>query len=258
MVMHTEKPLLHIQNVALKFGGLVALEDVSFDVFPGQICGLIGPNGAGKSSLFNCVTRLYEPTGGSIEYKGESLLARRAREIVALGIARTFQDLSLFTELTVRQNVAMGAHHRLRSSVGGIMRRASRYVEEERLIDHELNGVLDVLALRDVQHMQVGDLPYGTMKRVELARVLLARPALVLLDEPASGLTQAEVLALAQLIVEIKNEYKLTVLLVEHHMGMVMKISDHIVVLNLGRNIADGDPQSIQSNPLVARAYLGD
>ena len=255
--MHTE-PLLRIENVGLRFGGLTALEGVSFDVQENKIYGLIGPNGAGKSSLFNCITRLYDPTTGAIYFKGGALLAQRANQVASWGIARTFQDLSLFRGMTVRQNIAMGAHHRIRASVGQILLGFRSYKNQENSVGIEMEEIIDALSLHDVQDLEVNDLPYGTMKRVELARVLLAKPTLLLLDEPASGLTQTEVHALAELIVQMKERYNLTILLVEHHMGMVMKICDQIVVLNLGKNIAEGNPQAIQANPEVARAYLGE
>lgn len=250
--------MLRIEDVGLRFGGITALDKVSFGVSGNQICGLIGPNGAGKSSLFNCITRLYEPTTGSIYFNGISLDTHRPSQIAYLGIARTFQDLSLFGGLTVRQNISMGAHHRITSGVAQILVGSRGYIQQEELIAREMAEIMDALALSDFADVDVADLPYGTMKRVELARVLLAKPTLLLLDEPASGLTQSEVHDLADLIVAMKEKYGLTILLVEHHMGMVMRICDHIVVLNLGTNIAEGNPQSVQGNPEVARAYLGE
>lgn len=249
---------LEISGLSLEFGGIKALSNVSFSIPKGIICGLIGPNGAGKSSLFNCVTRLYEPARGEISFDGTSLLGVTPREIVRLGISRTFQDLSLFNGLSVRENVLMGAHHRLRYGFVAAILESGTYAGEEQKINEEADEILEALSLLDVAESVVRDLPFGTLKRVELARALIARPKLLLLDEPAGGLTQAEVYALGDLIRKLRDSFDLTILLVEHHMGLVMRISERVVVLNFGIKISEGDPNYIQSDPAVIKAYLGD
>jgi branched-chain amino acid transport system ATP-binding protein len=234
--------LLTVDHIRVEFGGIVALADLSFTIDEGQICALIGPNGAGKTTLFNCVSRLYQPNEGRIEFDGHNLLALPAHRIARAGIARTFQNLALFPALTIAQNVMVGAHSRGGSSRA---RRADALELLQRL------GILDL-----ADHPAAG-LPYGTLKRVEIARALAARPKLLLLDEPAAGLTHSEVDELGDLVRTIRDDFELSVLLVEHHMAMVMSISDKVVVLDFGSQIAEGRPEEIRDNPLVIEAYLG-
>ena len=249
--------LLSVSDLSVRFGGIVALDGVSFAVAPGQIAGLIGPNGAGKTTLFNCLSRLYPWWRGDIIFKGRSLLQVPKHRIAELGIGRTFQNLALFRTMTVLQNVMLGAHCRTRSGFLSSALRLPRVSREEEELEARARQLVSFLDLDDFATVPVLGLPFGIQKRVELARALAARPQLLLLDEPASGLNHEELEALMELLRKIRDNLNVTVLLVEHHMNLVMRISDKVVALDFGRKIADGTPEEVQRHPEVIRAYLG-
>ncbi len=248
--------LLDVQDITVRFGGIIALNGLSFTIDEGQICGLIGPNGAGKTTMFNVVSRIYEPTEGRLRFREHDLLDVPAYGIARLGIARTFQNLALFPTMTLLENVMVGAHSQGRIGFARAVVRLGAARENRKTRDFA-GDLLQQLDLGHLAFRPAAGLPFGTLKRLEIARALAAKPTFLLMDEPASGLTHGEVDELADTVVKIRDEFALTVLLVEHHMSMVMSISDKVVAMEFGTKIAEGTPAEVQASDAVIEAYLG-
>jgi branched-chain amino acid transport system ATP-binding protein len=249
--------LLSVRDLSIRFGGVTALDSVSFDVEAGQIIGLIGPNGAGKTTVFNCISRLYWPNAGSIRLAGRELIRLRPHEVIRLGVTRTFQSVALFPRMTVLENVLVGDHHQIGAgTVSSALRLAPARRVEREARDRAM-AALEMVDLREMADDRPSELPLTAQKRLELARALVSRPRLLLLDEPAAGLNHLEVQQIGDLIDRLRREHDLTVILIEHHLGLVMGLSSHVVVLSFGRKIAEGTPEDVRGNDAVIQAYLG-
>ncbi|WP_225783430.1 ABC transporter ATP-binding protein [Xenophilus sp. Marseille-Q4582] len=254
----TAAPILRVDALTLAFGGVKALNGVGFDVQPGSITAVIGPNGAGKTSLFNTISGFYRPTAGSVQFEGADITRVPAPRRAAMGLARSFQNIALFRGMTVLDNIKLGRHAHLKTNVFEALFYVGRARREEAELRRDVEEcIIDFLEIDHIRHASVAALPYGLRKRVEMARALAMQPKVLMLDEPVAGMNREETEDMARFILDVRREWGITVLMVEHDMAMVMDLSDHVVVLNFGQVIAQGRPQEVQANPDVVRAYLG-
>ena len=251
------RPVLEVTHATMQFGGLVAVNDLNMSIGNNEIVALIGPNGAGKTTAFNMITGVYKPTSGIVSLNTHNITGLKPNRIAEMGIARTFQNIRLFTPLTVAQNVDLAQHVRLKSSWVGATLRSPRYCREMKAIHARTEELLHYMGLADVKDELAGSLPYGKQRKLEIARALATQPSLLLLDEPAAGMNPSEADELKQLICGIRDRFSIAILLIEHHMDVVMGISDRIYVLNYGTLIASGTAREIQNNEAVISAYLG-
>jgi len=250
-----------IENLTITFGGLVAVDRVSINVKPGSIFSIIGPNGAGKTTIFNCISGLYKPDSGAIYFRGEDIIGLKPHRIAQKGISRTFQNIELFSRMTVMENLMLGRHIHMKTGIwtgATFYRRGSRAAQEEIKHRERVEKIIDLLDLQAARNQFVGGLPYGTQKLVELGRALALEPALLLLDEPSAGMNSEEKQDLIFWVKDIQDELGVTILLIEHDMKMVMDISDRILAINFGKPITEGNPEDVQRHPEVLKAYLGE
>jgi branched-chain amino acid transport system ATP-binding protein len=250
-------PLLQVNNITMRFGGVTAISGVSFDVYRNELFAIIGPNGAGKTSIFNCLNAVYHPQEGSITMEGKEIIGQKPPATVSMGIARTFQNIGLFANLDVVSNLMLGRHHLMTGGFLAGMVFSGRAKKQEIIHRRRVEEVMVLLDLAQFRGQPVGMLPYGVQKRMELARALCMEPKLLLLDEPVAGMNATETEDMARYILEIKDEFDVSMILVEHDMPLVMDLADRIVVLDFGQKIAEGVPQEIKNNPRVIEAYLG-
>lgn len=252
------RPILEVSGLTMRFGGLLAVNNVALSVQPKQVVSMIGPNGAGKTTVFNCLTGFYQPTGGEILLDGEPVHKLPGHKIARKGVVRTFQNVRLFKEMTAVENLLVAQHRHLNTNfLAGLFKTPSFRRSEKEAMENAAHW-LDVVNLTDVANRPAGTLAYGQQRRLEIARCMMTRPRILMLDEPAAGLNPKETEDLKQLIGMLRNDHDVTVLLIEHDMHLVMSISDHIYVINQGTPLADGTPEEIRNNPDVIKAYLGE